>query len=71
MNIPFVKERMTQGWVNRLKKRGNDWTIHYLDEYKDLDYSTLYTQELADRVWNKKQYETFGLYEKDSWRNFR
>ena len=71
MKIPFVKERMTQGWVNRLKKRGNDWTIHYLDEYKDLDYSTLYTQELADRVWNKKQYETFGLYEKDSWRNFR
>ena len=72
MKIPFVNQRMNQDWEQKLKEIDVEhWKIHYLDEYKDLDYSTLYTQELADRVWNKKQYETFGLYEKDSWRNFR
>lgn len=71
MKIPFVRERMTDEWSERLKERGEDWTIHYLDEYKDLDYSTLYTQEIADRVWKLKEKETFGLYEKDSWKVFR
>lgn len=71
MKIPFVNQRMSKDWMGKLQKRSDDWTIHYLDEYKDLDYSTLYTQELGDMVWNKKQHETFGLYEKESWRNFR
>ncbi len=47
------------------------WKNQYRDEYKELDYSTIYTEELAEIVWNKKQYETFGLYDKESWRNFR
>jgi hypothetical protein len=72
MTIPFVRERMTDGYKGRLIKIDVEhWKNQYRDEYKELDYSTLYTQELAERVWNKKQYETFGLYDKESWRNFR
>jgi len=72
MTIPFVRERMTYDWEQNLKEIDVPyWKIHYRDEYKELDYSTLYTEELAERVWNKKQYETFGLYDKESWRNFQ
>lgn len=72
MTIPFVKERMTDGYKGRLIKIDVEhWKSQYRDEYKELDYSTLYTEELAERVWNKKQYETFGLYDKESWRTFR
>jgi hypothetical protein len=72
MTIPFVRERMTQDGEQSLKTIDVPyWKDHYRDEYKELDYSTLYTEELAERVWNKKQYETFGLYDKESWRTFR
>lgn len=73
MIIPFVNQRMTHHWEQKLKTIDIPYwkDQFYLDEYKELDYSTLYTQELADRVWNKKQYETFGLYDKESWRSFR
>ena len=74
MTIPFVNQRMrmTHDGVQTLKEIDvKHWKNRYLDEYKELDYSTLYTEELAEMVWNKKQYETFGLYDKESWRNFR
>jgi len=72
MTIPFVRERMTDGYKGRLIKIDVEhWKNQYRDEYKELDYSTLYTEELAEMVWNKKEYETFGLYDKESWRNFR
>ena len=71
MKIPFVRERMDEENGQRLKTIDvGHWKAHYRDEYKHLDYSTIYTEELADRVWNKKQYETFGLYDKDSWKHF-
>ena len=72
MSIPFVRERMTNDYKDMLMNIDVEhWKFQYRDEYKELDYSTIYTEELAERVWNKKQYETFGLYDKESWRNFR
>lgn len=71
MKIPFVNERMSE-WGKKLLTKINVDTFkaHYREEYIHLDYSTLYTQELAEIVWEKKQHETFGLYEKESWRHF-
>lgn len=72
MKIPFVNQRMNRDSEQKLKTIDIPlWKNHYLDEYKQLDYSTLYTKELAHKVWVEKQHETFGLYEKDSWKTFR
>lgn len=71
MKIPFIRERMNEDGERLLKQIDVDiFKGTYMDEYKQLDYSTLYTEELAERVWDKKQHETFGLYEKESWRHF-
>ncbi len=68
-NIPFVQEnyKILKDYLQELR----DPNL-YRGEYTiDLStpYSELYNQELADIVWNKKQYEfEYWGYDRESWK---
>ena len=69
-NLPFVTENY------HLVRRNIEELTEYKDGYKEqytidiqIPYSEYYTQELADIVWEKKQYEfEYWGYERDSWK---
>jgi hypothetical protein len=69
-NLPFVTENY------HLVKRNIEELTEFKDGYKEqytvdtqIPYSEYYTQELADIVWEKKQYEfEYWGYERDSWK---
>lgn len=69
-NLPFVTENY------HLVRRNIEELTEYKDGYKEqytidiqIPYSEYYTQELADIVWGKKQYEfEYWGYERDSWK---
>ena len=68
--LPFVQENY------KLVERSIEELVEYKDGYKqqytidiETPYYDYYTQELADIVWNKKQYEfEYWGYERDSWK---
>ena len=69
-NLPFVTENY------HLVRRNIEELTEYKNGYKEqytidiqIPYSEYYTQELADIVWEKKQYEfEYWGYERDSWK---
>lgn len=69
-NLPFVTENY------HLVRRNIEELTEYKNGYKEqytidiqIPYSEYYTQELADIVWGKKQYEfEYWGYERDSWK---
>lgn len=69
-NLPFVQENY------KLVERSIEELVEYKDGYKqqytidiETPYYDYYTQELADIVWEKKQYEfEYWGYERDSWK---
>lgn len=70
MNIPFVQEN--QNVLSRtlisIKYEPRRYKAQYTEDITQA-YSSFYNQELADIVWNEKQYEfEYWGYSRDSWK---
>ena len=70
MSIPFIEENFNElsKILYEIKLNPNRYKIQYVESIEK-PYSSFYTQELADIVWEHKKFEfEFWGYSRDSWK---
>lgn len=73
MNIPFIQENQNvlSEILNTIRFDSRRYKAQYTEDIIQ-PYSSFYTQELADIVWEQKQYEfEYWGYSRDSWKTIK